>query len=324
MGVKYILNQAGNKMGMNPSASNERSVLLRFLNEAARELYPQSDMVGSLMEQLFKINGDQTIAFPEYLGELRAARSYDTHVPIHINQMRPRYNVVNWADMWRNYRIKNKQTLHTSVVNQAQIVLSVYAVEDPPVQVTISGPTDFSDNAIEIVVMDAISKTSTNVFNDVTMLVKDRVNNYNVIASDIDGNQVAMIPNNQLETSYLIVDISEFPYLNNDGGSTQAHYMEVLYKKRLTILSDDADVFPAKNFDDILVNKMMQLWAEEQEKTELALAYDTKATRSMARLQEEENRATEDCIALVPVGADEILAKIRVNRPKWWPTARAT
>ena len=42
----------------------------------------------------------------------------------------------------------------------------------------------------------------------------------------------------------------------------------------------------------------MQLSNEEQNKSDIALAYDSKATRSLARKQEDQNRATEDEIAL--------------------------
>jgi len=324
MPAGYILTQAGNKMGLNPSNTNQRAVLLRFANEACREVYAQADVAGLLVEQLFKVNGDQTIAFPEYVGEFRAARSYDTQVPIHVNQMRPRYNVCNWTDMWRNWRIKNKQTLHTSVINQSSLTISVHAVEDPPLEVTIAGSTDFAACASETVVMDAVSKDTVTAFNDITGITKNRYNNYDVLITDIDDREVAQIPNNQLESSYLIIDVSTFPYLNNDGGSRQAHYMEVLYKKRLTTLSIDSDEFPAKGYDDIIVNKMLQLWMEEQNKPDLAQIYDAKASRSLARKHEDENRATEDVIALVPHPHDEIQHKIRPNRPKWFPTARAT
>ena len=58
MSLKYILSQAGSKMGLDPEEDSERRVLLRYANEAARELYKQADMAGSLMEQVFKVNGE--------------------------------------------------------------------------------------------------------------------------------------------------------------------------------------------------------------------------------------------------------------------------
>ena len=59
---------------------------------------------------------------------------------------------------------------------------------------------------------------------------------------------------------------------------------------------------------------MMQLWAEEQNKPEIALAYDSKATRSMARKTEDQNRATEDEIALVRNPHDRIHARVSGSR----------
>lgn len=322
MPTKYILEQLGNKVGLDPLDSQQRSVLLRLANEGALELYDESDMVGSLMEQYFKINGDQTISFPSFVGELRAARPWDTQVPMHINQMRPRYNTINWIDQWRNYRIKNTSPLHTTVRNQSVVNISVHAVEDPPIEVTVAGPTEYSDNVSETIVMDAVTKQTTNVFNDFTLFTKNRINNYNVIMTDIDDLELSIIPNNQIYSEYLIIDVSLFPFANNDGGSTQAHWVEVLYKKRLTKLSKDSDEFPAPGFDDIIVNKAIQIYLEEQEKVDLALVYDRKASRSTARKNENRNRATEDVIGFVPNPHDTLLAPVRQNRPGWFPRYR--
>ena len=313
MPVRYILNQVGYKVGLNPANTAERATLLRILNEAAPELYAQADAAGSLGECLFKINGDQTIAFPSFLGQLRAAREWDTQLPWHINQMRPRYNVQNWTDMWRNYRIKNKHALSKTLTNTAPVVLSVSVVETPPIEVTISGPTDSASAARETIVMDATTKAATLNFLDIELLTKDRVNDYDVTVVDADGNELAVIPNNQMESLYLHVDVSTFPFLNANT-SLQAHYMEVLFKKPLPVLSDDADEFPAKGYDNVLVDKCLQIYYQEQAKPDLALVYDAKATRTMARIQEDENAAAEDVVGFVPNGHDYLLPKIRNGR----------
>lgn len=322
MSVKFILSQAGNKMGLDPSVEKQRSVLLRYLNEGAAELYDQADLTGSLEECLFKVNGDQTVSFPTYFGDLRAARPFDSQIPMHINQMRPRYNVVNWPDMWRNYRIKNKHPLSKTVTNQSVVTVSVHAVETPPIEVTITGPTDYSACVTETLVMDAVTKTTSETFNDIMSLTKDRVNDYNAILTDVDGQELGMIPNNQLFSLFLIVDVSTFPFSNNNGGSQEAHWVETLYKKRLTVLSKDSDEFPCAGYDNVLVNKMMQLWKEEQDKPDAALAYDAKASRTAARIMENENRATEDVVGLVPCPMNNLLQRVTPNRPGWYPVIR--
>src|ERR1017187_2672651 len=140
MSVGYILTNAGNKMGLNPSVPSNRSVLLRYLNEAAPELYSQADLVGTLMEQTFKVNGDQTLTLPSYVGELRAIREQASMQVWHLNQMRPRYNQFNWTDMWRNFRLLGKRALMATVTNISKGVITVVSVETPPIVVTVSGP----------------------------------------------------------------------------------------------------------------------------------------------------------------------------------------
>jgi len=314
VGVKYILSQAGRKLGLNPGDTNQRQTLLLIMNEACNELYDEADMAGSLFEQNFKVNGDQTISMPAYVGELRAIREANSYIPWHINQMRPRYNVANWKEMWRGWRIKNHQALQQSVVNESAITVTVPVVETPAIVVTVTGPTLTGTSVTENITMDALTKTTANNYLDVIVARKDRVNSYDVTLSDVDGTLLTVIPNNMLEARYLILDISMLPW-SNTSSSAQDHFVEVLYKKALPWFSNDGDEFPAPGYDNIIVNKMMQLVAEEQEKGPKAAGYDAKATRSLARKHENENRATEDVVAMVPNGHDELLTRLRTNRP---------
>ena len=309
MGVKYILAQAGSKMGLNPSDEQQRAVLVRFLNEGARELYAQSDMAGSLMEMPFKVNGDQTISFPSDVGRIRAMRDLNNQSNWNLRQMRPRYYAFNWTDMWKGFRLKNKQCLQNSVTNQSQAVITVSATENPPVVVTITGRTEFSNRVVESVTLDQNSVTTTNTFIDYTAITKDRANGYDITISDVDGNVLTVVPNNNLSAQYQIVDVSQCPFLPQNT-SPLDNYLEVLYKVTLNYLTDDGDEFPGFDYDDIIVNKMMQLFKEEQDKTDAATMYDNKATRSLARLNEEQNRGTEDTVSVVQNKHDSILPRV--------------
>lgn len=314
MSLKYILSQTGVKMGLNPSDDSQRPILLRFVNEAVDELYAQSDMAGCMVEQAFKVNGDQTIALPNYVGAVRAVREYQSLIPWNINQMRPRYNVSNWNDFWRGWRLKGKQALQKSIVNQSVINVSVTAVESPAVVVTITGRTDTSSSITEDITLNATTVSSVNNWIEITAINKSRVNDYDITVSDIDNNALAVIPNNEKVSTYQIIDVSTCPWLNNTQ-SKQDHYLEVLYKKKLTYLSEDGDEFPAQGYDNIIVNKVLQLWYEEQGKVDLASAYDQKATRSLARKHEEENRATQDTVAFTENTHDNLNPRVRARRP---------
>lgn len=314
MSVKYILSQAGAKMGLSPSETSQRPILLRFLNEAAEELYAQSDMAGSVMEQMFKVNGDQTIGVPAYVGQIRALREFNTMIPWKITQLRARYNVSNWTDYWRTWRLKGKQALETSIDNQSVVVITTPVVESPAVTVTITGRTTLASSTTEDVVLSSTSVQSVNQWIEITALNKSRVNYYDITVKQIDDKVLAVIPNNEKFSSYQIIDVSTCPWLSQTGSKTD-NYVEVLFKKKLPYLSEDGDEFPAQGYDNMVVNKMMQLWAEEEGKTDLALAYDQKATRSMARKHEEENRATQDVVALTANSHDSLLPRTRTRRP---------
>ena len=261
------------------------------------------------MEQVFKVNGDQTISCPMYVGSLRGVREYASMQTWHLNQMRPRYNQFNWKDMWRNIRLIGKRALAATVTNASVGVLSVAKVDETPVVVTVSGPTEFSSLVHESITMDTTTKQTTNAFVDYVAIKKDRVSSVDVTLSDVDGKVLATIPNNELQSLYQVVDVSSCPWLPSNT-SKMDNYLELLYKKRLPYLSDDADEFPAFDYDNVLVNKMMQLWAEEQEKLQIAQAYDAKATRSAARIHDDQNKATEDEVALVAHPHDTMLRRI--------------
>jgi hypothetical protein len=171
--------------------------------------------------------------------------------------------------------------------------------------------------------MDALTKRTVNCYSDYTTVIKpDGVNQYDITLSDVDGNILTVIPNCMKEAIYQILDVSMFPFLPGSNANPLANYLEILYKKALPYLSNDSDSFPSKtNYDDVLVNKMMQLWMEEQNKPDIALAYDSKATRSLARKHEDQNRATEDEIALARNPHDRIHARVSGSRRfylGWW------
>ena len=309
--------RTGQKIGLNPADSTQRALLLNYVNEAARELYDQSDPPGSQMEEVFKVNGDQTISCPQRVGPLRGVRELDSQITWSINKMRPRYNQFNWPDSWRNLRLKNVQALQCTVTNTSVGVITVPFVENPPIKISVSGPTAYATNVSETLVMSSVSVQTINQYNDFTSVKKDRVNTCDVTLSDIDGKVLTVIPNNQLAAQYQIIDVSQCPWLATST-NVMEHYVEILYKQANIELSNDQDEFVfGKIYDDIIVNKTLQIYYEEVNPA-TAMAYDAKATRSLARKTEDQNRATEDVIATVANPHDVLLPRVRAGRRKYY------
>jgi len=329
MPLGYVLQQVGFKMGLNPSIAGQRAVMLRFTNEAAKELYGISDMAGCLDEKLFNVNNNQTIAFPHYLGQPRAMRRSEFQEAISLSQMRPRYNQFNWTDGWRNWRVKGLQTLEQSIHNQSLLTISVAAVENPPQVVTITGPTTNSSRASETITMTSTTMTTANSYLDVSSFTRSTVSQYDTKLLDIDGNQLTYIANDHLEAKFQILDISLAPWYPNVpspnpyGASTTVAnplltWVEVLFKKALPWYQNDSDEFPATGYDNVWVNKCLQLWYEEQGNVQLAQAMMMKANQTLAQIHEDANRGTDDCVAFVAQGMDCINPRVGFGRDWRW------
>src|SRR5208282_558468 len=101
------------------------------------------------------------------------------------------------------------------------------------------------------------------------------------------------------------------------------NWVEVLFKKALISFSNDTDEFPAPLYDDVIVNKVLQLWYEEQGNTANAIAYYQKAQQSLAQIHEDANRGTDDVVALVRNPHDEVQHRTGFGRD-WWYGYRIT
>jgi hypothetical protein len=304
-------------MGLDPSVTGERNTLLRFVNEAALELYHISDMAGTLQEQYFKILPNQTIALPAYVGQVRAMRQAESQVAMKLSQLRPRYNEFNWQDEWRNYRLKGLQTLQTSLQNQSNVVLSVAAVENPPAVIHISGPSFGSAMLSETITMSSTSIQSVNQYLDVTSFTRTQVGQYDVVMSDIDGNQISYLASNQLRAQFQVLDISAAPWIGPLANGLYG-WVEVLFKSAMITFQNDTDEFPAPGYDNVIVNKALQLWYEEQANPQIAMAYYQKANQLLAQIHEDANRGTDDVVSMCAFPHDKVTHRTGFGRDYYW------
>ena len=116
MSVEYILDRFGKKVGMLPSDDNQRSLLLDYLNEAAQELYEQSDMPGSLEEAEFYVQGNKTIAMPADVYAIRGIREKSGCNDVWESEpMTARYRENSWETDHNKFRIKGYSALQRSL-----------------------------------------------------------------------------------------------------------------------------------------------------------------------------------------------------------------
>ena len=281
MSVEYILDRVGKKLGINPNDNHQRSIMLAYLNEGAQELYEESDMVGSLVEDSFYVQGNKTIALPSNVSSIRAVREMESKYPWNLSSLTERYTYNSLEQDDRTWRIKGYEPFKVTPSSFASMkATATQAMTD--ISLTVIGTRSDASRFVETVDMDATSNTFSTTFTAIESIIKSDVCTYDITIKESDDTVVAVIPNNEKESQYLIVDVSEFPW-ESTAAQDDAHTLEVVYKKKLPYLSKDSDEFPADGYDNIIVNKVMQLYMEEQGKIEEAMLYDKKASRSMGR-----------------------------------------
>jgi len=294
MGLKYILTRVESDLGINNPELNpeQRALVLQAINEAAAEVYDTTDLPVALKECDILASSEARLALPAFIGECRAVRlnkSYSlfTNYKYTIRDIRQRYCGNEWIDKWTGFRIVNESAIANELLSQGplQIVYPFDQDTDGPLTITIVGETSNSNRDKDSVLLNANLTNGTKGFIDITSIQKSRITRYNTIINDEDGNALAVIYADQLESRYILVDISKYPNLE---GSCNGEMMEVLYKPRLGYLNFDEDTFPLQGYDDIIVIKTKQLFAEDSDASKALALFAKGAKRIKDKIYDKE------------------------------------
>ena len=338
MSVEYILDRFGKKVGMLPSDTSQRALLLDYLNEAAQELYEQSDMPGSLEEAEFYVQGDKTVAMPTDVYAIRSIREKaGSNAMWDAEPLTSRYRENNWDTNHAKFRVKGysplKVSLPTSITGAAngtnRLIVRTYGITttDDDYEVVIKTPYSeaFLVSVAGPAVASATSSTNVTLAPSNAVVITDIISFARTLKPTatvgvvqlidyVDNSIVyAEIPSNSMESRYLIVDVSEFPF-SSSAAEDDSHTLQILYKKTLPRLQNDTDEFPAPGYDNIIVSKCMELFLEEQGKIEEAILHDKKASRSLARRQADLERGQEQKIVFKRHNHDK-LTWLATHRP---------
>tara|TARA_E500000305_G_scaffold26245_1_gene20253 strand:+ start:3085 stop:4110 length:1026 start_codon:yes stop_codon:yes gene_type:complete len=318
MSVEYILDRFGKKIGMSPSDTSQRGLLLDYLNEAAQELYEQSDMPGCLEEAEFYVQGNKTVAMPADVYAIRGIREKaGTNAEWETEALTARYRENSWETNHNKFRIKGysplKISLPTSITEAAnstnKLIVKTFGITTTSDDFEVVVKTPYSEAFLVSVtglsaVTSAISSATNTLAPANNVAITDIISFSRTLEPtatsglvqllDYADNTIvyAEILSNSMESRYLIIDVSEFPF-SSTAGQDDSHTLQVLYKKTLPRLQNDTDEFPAIGYDNILVSKCMELFLEEQGKVEEAILHDRKATRSLSRRQADLERSQE-------------------------------
>jgi hypothetical protein len=263
MSLQYILKRVASIAGMSTDNADQKAFMLDIINEAAQEIYSHKDLPVVLKEVYCKLTNGTKIALPPFVGEIRAMRSQRWNDKWSLLDMRPRYSAVDWTTKFDKVRIIGEAAIVNEITNASVLTVTVETA-DPELIITVVGETTTSNRSVDAITMDAVSKLGVKSFTDIRSIKKNKVTDDNVIITDADGNEIALIYADQLESRYMIVDVSDYPTLIDCAGQG-IFVMEVLYKPRLPRMELDADEFPVMGYDDDIVLKSKAILTEDQE-----------------------------------------------------------
>lgn len=269
MGLAYILKRVESDTGIDTSLNPEqRENLLYIINEAATELYKSVDLALCLREVIVTVSRCKTISLPPFVGEIRAIRHCSNSnlfasslMKMNLSNIRARYSTTQWNEKWNKFTVLQEAAIASEILTAAPVT-SNYTSIDNDLQITIVGETTSSNRSVDVITQSALVTTGTKAYLNINKITKNKVTDDNVIITNAAGEEIAILYADQFESKYIIVDVSKYPWLNENGDGT--FNVEVLYKMRLNKLSFDSDEFPVTDYDDIIVLKVKQLLAEDK------------------------------------------------------------
>lgn len=223
----------------------QRTVINRLLNNAAKEMYDRLECNKIYWEVTLAVPNNKIITLPSYIGELRGIRrSTSQTIVSNFGMSDPRYSRQDWEYRWNNWRDLGESPVMINPSLVGKLVISSSTVEDTNAVVTISAQTNNALRIEEKVTMDEQSKQTTALFGpqiySISCNSSERTSDITI--SDYNGVVLAVLYNVDRQSKYKMYDISEAPFLQDSGENC---LVDILYKVRLRTLSKDSDQFPA-------------------------------------------------------------------------------
>lgn len=267
-----LLRHASEITNISNRSSEERAQLLLYINRAGEELYNSHDIPGAMREQYFTIVAStQLITLPWYVHLIRGIRRATYSSKIQLVDMRPRYHYRPWRQQTLQWRLLGDRPLEQNMTDNGRLTLSLQGAETESLSVTILGQTTQAAMTKEVVTFEPgqTQVTTTNQFTTETptgvrSIVKSRTTTYDlVVTQELDGRQIATIPNSQLQSLNQVIQVHDGNYSLIYSGN---ELVEILYKLPYEQLVEDADLFiDTGKYDDALIWKMREQWYSTKE-----------------------------------------------------------
>lgn len=229
-------------VGLLPSSNRVR--LIDLLNRSAKEMHDRLECNRIYQERTVLVPRNKIITFPSFVGQLRGMRTSVSEMPFDIYGMSsPRYVKKTWEYKWANWRDLGDFPLMQLPTIAAPLAI-LCTPEITPVTLMITGRTAIATSIQENLILINANMVTVNTFTSIESIACVSQNRTSDITiSDANGTMLGILQNNQNETKYKMVDVSQFGW-PCDSADGQSSYIDILFKKPLFKLYKDTDNFP--------------------------------------------------------------------------------
>ena len=267
MAVQDIVNDIASVGGIDLTSQDQLTFTISRVDQAARELYDQNDLIGSLREQVFNaaVQSGMQVSLPNYVGRVRACRYYFPELNLQTVDMRPRYAARFWQSKnLLSWRLKTDQALLSDISNTGIMGIAFKDASTVDVNITIIGSGDFADHQAETLLIKAGTNAvnTFNSYNKIETFAKDVETMQNCYMVDSSGKLVSYIPNNQKRALFAMVQIINLPNrVNQTTFAPVTNFVEVLWKIRYKPLVNMTDEFVVPGYERAIFWKYLELQA---------------------------------------------------------------
>lgn len=237
-----VLHDVAKDTGLHPI--QQRETLLRHLQNAADDMHTLLDCNGIQREVTLAVMPNSLISLPYFVGKLIGMRRVTNDDLIDVHSIGfPRF-----VRNTQHYKLNGWRVIGDSAIRRfpeadaAQLTFSCPVIENAVV--TVCGDTNTSESFEESVTMDALVVQGNAVFGkNITKIASMSNRTANITIADLYGNTLAILYNNQIQTFYKIVDVSEV-YWSVDTTNEES-LIDVWYKLPKKKFVKDTDSFYA-------------------------------------------------------------------------------
>jgi len=266
MALKHILDLIAANGGVTLSDPEQLNYTKAQVDQGAKELFDQNDLVGSLREQVYNVNipVGNLVSLEPYVGNVRAVRYFWPQLNLKVRSSAPHYTSKFWqVKDFLAWQIKGDRPLHTEIQNAGILTFTFKQALTVALNISIIGTSGFASQIIESIAcpVGTLAVSSINTYSEISALSKDTPCNADCLVTDIDGNEIAIIANHQYKSLYQICQIIDLP--NNSLGTSQGFipactYVEVLWKLRWKPMVNPQDEFLCPGYDEAIFWKYME------------------------------------------------------------------